>query len=72
MKSEEEMATLQRLSNDYVPEAQVHCRCTAVRKLSDTFEQGDFVGHLQSTQAITTEYARADPVYVHKTTVRSP
>ncbi|KAL8794738.1 MAG: hypothetical protein Q9195_002692 [Heterodermia aff. obscurata] len=68
MKTEEDMANLQRLSNDYVPEAQVHHPFDWVRELSDTFEQGDLVGHLQSTQAITAEYAQADPVYVHKTT----
>ena len=70
MKTEEEMANLQRLSNDYVPEAQVQHRCSCDRKLSDTFEQGDLVGHLRSTQAIAAEYSLADPVYVHKTTVR--
>ena len=71
MKSEEEMANLHRLSNDYVPEAQVHRRCIWVPKLSNTLGQGALVGHLQSTQALAAEYAHADPVYVHKTAVRS-
>ncbi|KAI4123970.1 MAG: hypothetical protein LQ347_005920 [Umbilicaria vellea] len=51
--SDEDMATLQKLSNDYEPEV-----------------EGPLVGHRQSSHAITTQYAQADPVYVRKTAVR--
>ncbi|KAL9640183.1 MAG: hypothetical protein Q9204_000811 [Flavoplaca sp. TL-2023a] len=49
--TDEEMAHYQRLSNDYVPDA-----------------QGPLVSPRQPSQKITSEYAQADPIYVHKTT----
>jgi ubiquitin thioesterase protein OTUB1 len=50
MPSDEELAHLQKLSNDYEPEA-----------------TGPLVGDRQSSSAITTEYANADPIYRIKT-----
>ncbi|KAI4264453.1 MAG: hypothetical protein L6R42_000445 [Xanthoria sp. 1 TBL-2021] len=49
--TEEELAQYERLSNEYVPDA-----------------EGPLVSPRQSSQRITSEYAQADPVYVHKTT----
>ncbi|ORY19742.1 peptidase C65 Otubain-domain-containing protein [Clohesyomyces aquaticus] len=50
MPSDEELANLQKLSNEYQPEV-----------------TGPLVGERQSSSAITTEYANADPVYRVKT-----
>jgi ubiquitin thioesterase protein OTUB1 len=50
MPSDEELAQLQKLSNEFEPEA-----------------TGPLVGERQSSSAITTEYANADPVYRIKT-----
>ncbi|KAF2489043.1 cysteine proteinase [Lophium mytilinum] len=50
MPSDEELAHLQKLSNEYEPEV-----------------TGPLVGERQSSSAITTEYANADPVYRTKT-----
>ncbi|KAI9689171.1 MAG: hypothetical protein M1822_000909 [Bathelium mastoideum] len=48
--SEEELAYLQKLSNEYEPEV-----------------TGPLVGELQPSSNITTEYARADPIFIKKT-----
>ncbi|KAI9833326.1 MAG: hypothetical protein M1819_003721 [Sarea resinae] len=50
MQTDEELATLQKLSNEYEPNV-----------------QGPLVGKRQSSQAITSEYANADPAFVRKT-----
>ncbi|KAI9716142.1 MAG: hypothetical protein M1812_005570 [Candelaria pacifica] len=52
LQSEEELANLQKLSNEYTADV-----------------EGPLVGKRQSTQAITTEYANADPAFVRKTSV---
>ncbi|KAI9817682.1 MAG: hypothetical protein M1832_004576 [Thelocarpon impressellum] len=50
MPTEEELAQLQKLSDEFRPEV-----------------EGPLVGRLQSSDAITSEYAHADPVFVQKT-----
>lgn len=80
--SEEELAELQKLSNEYEPEAtvrQVHFwdRGFRVAAASERvvvtadhdLQQGPLVGQRQPSTAITTEYASADPVFQAKTAV---
>ncbi|KAI9703214.1 MAG: hypothetical protein M1836_007779 [Candelina mexicana] len=52
LQTDEELANLQKLSNEYTADV-----------------QGPLVGKRQSTQAITSEYANADPAFVRKTSV---
>lgn len=73
MTSDDELAQLQKLSNEYQPEATVSSRPrSACRVPLLTAAQGPLVGPRQSTAAITTEYASGDPVYRAKTQVRVP
>lgn len=61
MASEEELANLQRLSNDAVFDLEVN-------RLGEK-ELIQLVGPRQSSRALTAEYAQADPIYIHKTAV---
>ena len=70
MTAEEEHAYMQKLSSEYEPEATVSpaspaALLTEYGKL--TAGQGPLVGERQSSAAITTQYANADPVYRIKT-----
>lgn len=74
MAADDELAQLQKLSNEYQPEATVSPRArppAPERAVADS-PQGPLVGPRQSTAAITTEYANGDPVYRAKTQVRVP
>ncbi|KAI9701722.1 MAG: hypothetical protein M1820_006350 [Bogoriella megaspora] len=73
--SEEDLAYLQKLSNEFEPEITVSlptapeppCTRRVGAQSSDLPIKGPLVGELQSSANITTEYASADPVYVKKT-----
>jgi ubiquitin thioesterase protein OTUB1 len=66
MASDEQMAHLQKLSSEYEPEATVSLLCLGGMTIADR-HQGPLVGERQSSAAITTEYANADPIYRVKT-----
>ncbi|KAJ4362154.1 hypothetical protein N0V95_001502 [Ascochyta clinopodiicola] len=70
MTAEEEHAYMQKLSSEYEPEATVS-PAPAAHALTEsgklTAAQGPLVGERQSSAAITTQYANADPVYRIKT-----
>lgn len=67
MASDDEIAHLQDLSSKYEPETTVSpCLLRFGRDHSDR-HQGPLVGERQSSAAITTQYANADPVYRVKT-----
>ena len=71
MELEDEFAQLQQLSNRYVPDVEVSTLSICLPYLGLTICKGDLVGQLQSTGAITVEYAKADPIYISKTQVGS-
>jgi ubiquitin thioesterase protein OTUB1 len=67
MASDEQMAHLQKLSSEYEPEATVSLLCLGGMTTAADRHQGPLVGERQSSAAITTEYANADPIYRVKT-----
>ena len=72
MASQQELADMERMSSDYIPETTVlTITYYQITSRLTTFGQGPFVGEQQSTQALVKEYAQADPIYVHKTKVCS-
>lgn len=74
-QTEEDLAEFQELSNKYEPEATVSAACVFHNQRSAIFLtcifiiQGPLVGERQSSNALTTEYAAADPIYQAKTAV---
>ena len=69
MKSEEELAELEKLSADYVPEQKVRSPPSSETGRLGQPKQGDLVGKRISSSLLTEEYARADIAYASKTKV---
>ena len=70
--SAEELAELEKLSANYVPDQKVSP--LLLLDLESTFRsdrnvKGDLVGQRISSAALTEEYAKADPIYASKTQV---
>jgi hypothetical protein len=59
------------LARDFQPALEVRRKCDVLRSVvnADSPAQGPLVGEKRSSHAITEEYAKADPVYIAKTTV---
>ena len=75
-QSEQDLAELQKLSNEYEPEVTVSEVKIETLKLPEVHQsadhdlhQGPLVGQREPSTAITTEYASADPVFQAKTAV---
>lgn len=66
---EDDMAAQEALARQYQPDLKVGGSIALWEKARLTGRQGPLVGIKKSSQAITEEYAKADPVYVAKTEV---
>lgn len=69
VRSDEELAELQKLSQDYRPEYSVSPSPRYEFGSYANTAEGPLVSEKQSSSSVTTEYANADPVYRAKTAV---
>lgn len=67
--STDEMERFQQLSNEFEADVQVSLLSDITRWMVNADGQGPLVSTKQSTQAIATEYANADPAFATKSNV---